>query len=58
MTAVNLSPEALERVADFCRKYDIPVSVYRLSDMPCLVSDIYQLAAELRACGEGTENRA
>jgi len=58
MTAVNLSPEALERVADFCRKHHIPVSIYHLSDTPYLVSDIYQLAAELRACSGEAETKA
>ena len=50
LTAVKITPEALERVAGFCKRHAIPVSIYHLSDMPYLPDDMLQLAEEIRAC--------
>ena len=60
MTAVNISPEALERVAGFCKRHSLPISMYHLSDTPYLADDMLRLAAEIRACdksGETPETR-
>ena len=58
LTAVKITPEALERVAWFCKRHAIPVSIYHLSDMPYLADDMLQLAAELRACRTKEEEEA